>query len=1097
MLHHYREQSRPSNILYDLAYIAPLAGVFRALSVVFQKILLITLLGKLLAGVGYAEEARNVGGAGGAAIPFQLDKPGFVTVAIDDETGRRVRNFISSVWFQAGRQSCAWDGLDDTGNPVPVGKYQWKGIVHDGVSTAFLSAFNNPGTPPWVTADTSAQRGIRVGGSGGWLSDHERPVCAYSDGNHLFFGASIAEAGHSIMEVDADGKKIWGTIWLNLSGANAITGNGDILYVAGEKGWMQDSLAVGRLNIKTHQWIPNPKGGSFKNEDPAFIKLKSIDYAGIRGMAITPEWIVLSLADHDRIACFDLEQGNHVKDVPLTGAGALIKCPDGSLLAISDRKVVKVDLKSGHHQIVIDKSLSNPSGLALDLKGNLLVSDAAPDQQCVKIFSPNGTLLGTIGKLGGHREGVFDPLAMTDPGAIAVDAKNQIWVTEHSFLPKRISVWSMDGRLIRDMVGPSYYGGGGSLDPRNPRRAFYKGMEFFVPDWPERSSLKSILYRPEDHADLPFPAISSVRMDEGVNKNFNLKESVYYDHLPQAATYRGNRLYLMNDEGYGVKSILIGEIIEDHLVPRVIFGSVSVLREAWEKSYPEFIKSLDGTSLAKDAKGVYLWQDLNGDGKADPSEVTVQLDWTFGAMWAARVWPNFTLYAQSGNRLLAIEPDSAQDALRYDLKKSKVISLPERISKNGITALFSDRVGNLYINSGAEAQQGDPSNVFTCLAPDGRVRWTYPNPYPANWHNSPRPRLGDIQHTLNVEGVVSLGKDLGEVLQLNGNKGVRYLFTTDGLFITQLYGDARSVEQTNSLRTVEKGRRMDLVSLGDECFSGWLGETPDHRILQIVGKDSSNVLQVNGLDSLKRLKGGVIELQQTAPSNSLKIADKARPVKAIQMGGIPKGWNITAAHPFPSQDPVASFAIGYQKDALHLWVDVKQSREFVNGGDDPKTLFKTGDAVDFRIAVRPEATFPRSTPVEGDQRYIFTTYHGKPVAVRYRFVVPSVAEADKSKFASPTGVAIVDEVSVQPNIEVAIEKITDGYRLKARIPWQVLGLSKAPTGDLLGDVGIIVSDASGGKSIARYYYFDQKSQVVSDLPSETRVNPENWGIISF
>lgn len=92
---------------------------------------------------------------------------------------------------------------------------------------------------------------------------------------------------------------------------------------------------------------------------------------------------------------------------------------------------------------------------------------------------------------------------MSHPRAIAVDANAQVWVGEYSFLPKRISVWTMNGKLVRDWTGPSYYGGGGALDPENSSRAFYKGMEFSVAPWPEESKLRTILFRPEDHLDLP------------------------------------------------------------------------------------------------------------------------------------------------------------------------------------------------------------------------------------------------------------------------------------------------------------------------------------------------------------------------------------------------------------------------------------------------------------------------------------------------------------------------------------------------------------------------------------------------------------------
>jgi hypothetical protein len=41
-----------------------------------------------------------------------LPEPGCVTLVIDDEQGRRVRNMISETWFSAGENVAWWDGLD-------------------------------------------------------------------------------------------------------------------------------------------------------------------------------------------------------------------------------------------------------------------------------------------------------------------------------------------------------------------------------------------------------------------------------------------------------------------------------------------------------------------------------------------------------------------------------------------------------------------------------------------------------------------------------------------------------------------------------------------------------------------------------------------------------------------------------------------------------------------------------------------------------------------------------------------------------------------------------------------------------------------------
>ena len=143
--------------------------------------------------------------------------------------------------------------------------------------------------------------------------------------------------------------------------------------------------------------------------------------------------------------------------------------------------------------------LEDPFGLALDGDGNIYVSDHGSSHQ-VKVFSPGGQLLRSIGRPGQPQAGPYDPLHMNHPAGIAIDSQNQLWVTEHDSLPKRVSVWSLDGELIRAFYGPAKYGGGGMLDAHDSSRFYYadegRGTLEFRLDWEQgRAELAAVLYR--------------------------------------------------------------------------------------------------------------------------------------------------------------------------------------------------------------------------------------------------------------------------------------------------------------------------------------------------------------------------------------------------------------------------------------------------------------------------------------------------------------------------------------------------------------------------------------------------------------------------
>ncbi len=1031
-----------------------------------KDLYLILVVAVCLQGCQFAEQPDETG----ATLSYKLARDAFVTIVVEREDGARVRNLIACAERKAGRNTERWDGLDDTGKPCPPGNYRWRGLEHGDIGSFFQTAFNSPGNPPWNAQDIPADWNMRSAGAGGWLSDHGAPLCVHAADGKVFIGSNIAEAGNSLMELDIDGVKKWGTLWFSAACADAVTTDKGVIYVAGEKGWIGDKLKVHRLSMETHKFVSNPPAWwQVKRKDAAFIDELSKDFSGIKGMAITPDFIVLSLADKGRLALFGAQTAEFVKDIPLPGAGGLCMRADGTLFAVSGKGVVKVDLAGGRTVSVVAAGLVAPSQLAIDADGNFYVSDAAPAEQCVKVFSPAGNLLRVIGEKGGRHEGAYNPRAMGNPAGLAVDSAGKLWVAEHDSLPKRVSVWSRDGALIKEFIGPLGYGGGGSLDPQNANVAFYSGMVFDLKPWPEQAALRAVTFRPEHHQDLPFDA-----------KN-----------IPSYAMRHGASLYLVSAPGWGAPN-LVCELKDDHLMSRAVLGSVGELKKRWSAMQAGFVATLNTDKVADNTP--FLWSDRNGDGKADPSEITLMQ----GAAlcppeWSCRMGAGLELQTiirrDKDLHIIRIPPRKESGVLTYDLKDAVATPLAK-----GVCALASDPHGAFIANFGGGGNQGDRSNMLAGLNSDGSTRWTYPNPYPTNCHNSPRPVLGEIQHTLNVEGFAKVTDFDADIFQLNGNKGVRYLFTTDGLFICQLFGDMRISPLLSAAKEAKVGLRLDGYSLFDECFFGWFGNAPDGRVLQIEGKDSCNVMEVKGLETLKRIPGDKFTLRNVAVVEN--ITQVKAPVKVIldpAFGIKPHEYPYTV----PAEKPIARFCLVATRDSLSLKMQVDSGTPFANAGEDFKSLFKTGDAIDIRLASDPKLPEGRIKPGVGDMRIVVASMNGKPVAVLYRFIVPGTKEEAKATFASPVGSVSVDEVRALKTARVEIKKNDKGYTADICIPWKELGFEKPPQGVFKGDVGVLVADREGVRTVARYYYYDQKSQVVSDLPSETMVDPSQWGRIEF
>ncbi|MBA3937067.1 MAG: discoidin domain-containing protein, partial [Planctomycetes bacterium] len=167
-------------------------------------------------------------------LRFHLDKPGLVTLVIEDAQGNRIRNLVSETRFPAGDCTAWWDGLDDRerdyeaaehhvyripGKLVAPGTYRVRGLVRDDVSLTYEFSFYTHGTPAWETADST----------GGWLANHTPPqACAFvpagmtGDGKEcMLLGSPVTEGGSGLAWVDLDGRKLHGVGWIggNWSGA--------------------------------------------------------------------------------------------------------------------------------------------------------------------------------------------------------------------------------------------------------------------------------------------------------------------------------------------------------------------------------------------------------------------------------------------------------------------------------------------------------------------------------------------------------------------------------------------------------------------------------------------------------------------------------------------------------------------------------------------------------------------------------------------------------------------------------------------------------------------------------------------------------------
>ena len=226
---------------------------------------------------------------GPVALAYVLPADGFVTLDIEDASGRRVRNLVGMAPRGKGRQTDACDGLDEAGNLAAPGSYRWRGLFHQGIDPVYETSYGTAGIPPWDTADNT----------GAWLSDHNTPTAVACEKDMIVLAAGGAEAGGALIGTDYNGRKKWGE--RKFQGIRCVAVDDTHLY-AGMTPWDAKESRIGRLELKSAKYAPfETQPGPLLMLPPA----KEGEKATVTGIAVVGDRLAVALAGLDVVRFFD------------------------------------------------------------------------------------------------------------------------------------------------------------------------------------------------------------------------------------------------------------------------------------------------------------------------------------------------------------------------------------------------------------------------------------------------------------------------------------------------------------------------------------------------------------------------------------------------------------------------------------------------------------------------------------------------------------------------------------------------------------------------------------------------------------------------
>lgn len=1069
-------------------------------------------------------------------VTFKLDEPGFVTLVIEDANGNRVKNLIGETQFAAGLHTVWWDGMDESGivrltpnflyrvqgKRVSPGTYAVRGLTRKGIDLRYEMTVNCPGRTPWETEDRS----------GAWLADHspQTSVLFLPDGSphgkgpQMLLGSSVAEGGSSLAWVDMDGNKLYGSKASGWQGAHDLARDSgsdarkdmSAYSVFYNNGVHLFGLAADGNAILLYRHDSNTE---YKRDDQNKLSL-----AVYNGMA------VISLPPENKLLLVDLKAAGAkgglaaklMASLDLPAPAGVLADAAGKALAVSGVQVVSLDVdwsggKLSLGKPIITDGLEDPHKLTLDKQGNLYVSDWGNSQQ-VKVFGPQGKLIKAFGKAGPLQVGPYDPNGMTQPNGIALSADGRLWVAECSYLPKRMSIWSPEGKLLQSFIGPSPYAGGGILDSKDKTRFYFaphSGSLEFALDWDKGTyELKNVLFRPN-------------------TGRLEIHDKDNSCQTPHLAVYADGRQYMSNiyNENDGPSAAGIWQVLNGQAKLVAAVGNVRtwsvvdelVMKDNWLASHlPEGVKmnpvTINGKVIPLFNRQVgaekpqrvnlmFAWSDLNNDEKVQLDEMT--FTWANHPAGGFVVGDGLTVTAAMGEQLA---PTGFTDVGVPVFDAAQV----KRLVSDKLEFATANRqpvVGN----DGWLVVTGGPIEGFK----DGQKKWIYHSQWPTGMSkgHSPKPQFGgQLLNTMDLLGpaVRPTAGEGGDLWAINGDYGDLFMLTTDGLFVATLFKDTRLAGSPYWPNPAVRNMLLNDCTLLAECYYPTMMQTSDGKVYLQAGKNRSSIVRVDGLESIRRLKAPDLVLtpqtlqqakdyvDRAEEQRQKSVEDKPLLVKILKQPPVIDG-NLSdwARADWVQVDDKTTAAVAVDGNCLYAAFRTQYDLPLDNLPDSIQTIFKGGEALDLMIGADPNADANRKAPAAGDVRVTLTRIKKAKAAVLFRAVVAGAK--DPTVYESPVGKCSIDQVediapAVQIEGQTRSEKkstydIRKYYEYEVSVPLSALGLKPVDGMTIRGDIGIL--RGRPGLTGERLYWHNKAAGQTADLPTEARLTPNLWGIWKF
>jgi len=1054
-----------------------------------------------------------------ASMPVAFDSPGkgLLSLGVYDESGTLVRSLSYAKEVEAGKQALAWDVTTDLGLPAAPGSYSVRGVWFPGPPKIdFKMKVGVSGDPPYVLDN----------GLGGWGGNLGPPMDVCSNGKQVMIAFGCVESHNEtgLQLMDSTGKILrryfsffpWDVRF-------ACTMDEQNIYLA-----LAD---IGKKRLVVAKYDINNSRGKVLGDVPTGNTVTTEGYwkdrwtCEVYGLALDAGRIYVPVFYDNKLVIMDSGSGAVLgsSDIPSPRG---VRGFGGSIFVLSGDKLLKLDRDGKVLGTVIEAGLEDPHGLAIDQQGNFFISDGGSSQQ-VKVFSPGGKPLRTIGAKPKPGSVFFDAKGMSGARGICLGPDNTLWVAQSDSF-QRTSVWdARTGTLVREFFNTRISSGQGMIDTDRMEMLFRDGVFADVPGM--------TAYKIDPARGTWYPSWSRLMPLSVTSQNDVFLGNTHYHGT---TAYGGRHPYLAWTDGImkadngklysfgGEFSVwLVDTKTMDHKLAAFVYT---------HRAH----KTNDGVFEGDYDQGPnnwFAWSDRNGDGKMAKDECV----FTEKHPLMEKCSRLFSWRLQKDLSILMLCPENVSP-LKWHVRR-----LPAReVLPTGVPVYdWADLQEVITLDmpslAGGDGWKDPVRGAFlTGLMPAGDSYYAFAEPIGSvpiklggidgdgwwasrNWRQTPqrfdaktgkpewlklgrrapgKAKPGEMYFPRSIcaafDGFVFVPDTISQI----------WVWTDTGLYVGKLYHDPNDgIRDADSVFIELVG--AFVYKIGGKVYSC----AGDHGVsVHEVTLPKLKTIDAGKLTVTAELSAAARPWDPDGPVPGKRPIYTARAIyefdrqqnknvslRTVDVDGNLDEWaGVPAAEIQLDGQLLGTLRMVFDTENLYLAYDVKEPNGPRNAGSElPACPFVSGSYVDFCVG-RDWTNPDRERNAEGDVRVIMARITGDaPIDYQMAFWPLRKNGKNPQTIASPAAKREFADISPVQALKFACRQTPEGYTLEASVPFKSIELNPVRNSVVGFDASIGIADAGGKVRLRAAHWAGQSESAVVDRPGSSALLPGTWGTL--